>query len=197
MADGEVQCGALPGRGHIAADAGQLAVMGRQHCDQTAAAGQFIYMPGQGVYAIGVQNQRQLQRQQPTDQGVGFVPPAHAAADGRRVTPIGAAAQRRLRVQGEPALRGRQREGHGLVALYRRDGPDLLGHTQEHQPAAAPNRAPGAQHRRTHIAHAAAQQADLAECALVARRVSGGQHAFHIVPVDGKHGIPPLRVVFV
>ena len=169
--------------------------MGREHRG-AGAAGQCIYMPLQRVYAVGVQHQRLFHRQETAEQQVALLAPSHAAAHSHGVAAGGAAAYLLLGVGRQPPVLLRQRMGHGAPALHRRRRPHALRHAQKHQPAAAALRGGGAQHRRAGIAHAASQQIDLSERALVSRRVAAGHQAPHIFPVDGPHGAPPPAFLY-
>ena len=141
-------------------------------------------MPGQRIYAVGVQHQRLFHIQQPPGQSIALLPAAKAAAHQHRVAGRYLCADRFLRGQCQPALRCGQREGHGAVALYRRNGPDIPGHPQIHKAAAAADGGLGRQHRRAGIAYRAAQTVHLAEGALVALRIPPGQDAFYIIAGD-------------
>ena len=132
------------------------------------AAVQNIYMPGQGVYAVGVQHHgagevlEQLSGQFPGN-GVG---PQAGAEDGR-VAALGTGEQGVI-VVGDG-------EGHGLVALDGHDGIDLVRHSQKHQPGPGADGGPGGEHRGPGEAHAAAQKKQLAEVPLVGRPGAAGE----------------------
>lgn len=178
---------ALPSAAEVAAGAEKLPLVGRHHRHLTAAEGQLIYMPLQRVYAIGIQHQRLVQRQQAAHQRIALLAASHAAAHSHGIAPGGAAADVLLRRQREPALQRGQRVGHGLIGLHRRHLPDVGRDAQKDQPAAGADGGAGAEHRRTGVAHAAPQHVHLAEIPLVARRVAGRQGGLYIVKVDGQH----------
>ena len=82
---------------------------------------QYIYMPRQGVYAIGVQHHGNFQiGQQGQDKLLRLRGPPQSGADESRITAP------RFFQNGGVVLR--QREGHGLVALDGHDGADIPGH---------------------------------------------------------------------
>ena len=181
---------ALTAPAQVAAGAEELPLMGRHHSDQPLTALHFIYTLLEGIYAVGVQHQRLFHIQQLPGQGVALVAAAQTAADQHRVTPCDALTDGLLRRQRHLSLLGRQRKGHGALAFHRRDGPDILRHPQIHKAAAAADGGGGRQHRRTGIAHRAAQAVHLAEGALVALRIALGQDAFHVGAGDLHGGTP-------
>ena len=178
---------ALPSPAHVAAHAEELPLVGRQHRHKTAAAGQLIYMPFQRVYAIGIQHQRLLQRQQAAHQPVALLAASHAASHSHGIAPGGAAADLRLRRQTQLSVQRRQRVGHGLVGLHRRHLPDVGWDAQKDQSAAGADGGTGAEHRRAGVAHAAAQHIDLSEIPLVTLRVAAGQGGAHMGGVQRQH----------
>lgn len=64
---------ALPSAAEVAAGTEKLPLVGRHHRHLTAAEGQLIYMPLQRVYAIGIQYQRLVQRQQAAHQRIALL----------------------------------------------------------------------------------------------------------------------------
>ena len=147
-------------------------------------------MPRQGIYAIGVQHQGKFRVQQAAGQCVRLPAPAQAAADEGGVALCQAAANLSLGGQGKFAVRGGQREGHGLVGLHRRHGPDRLRDAQKHQARPGAHGGTGGENRGAGIAHAAAQAQHLAEIALVALRIAAGQMLRHIGRRQLRHGAP-------
>ena len=144
-------------------------------------------MPLQRVYAIGIQHQRLVQRQQAAHQRIALRAAAQTAAQCYHIAACGTAADGFLRRQREPALQRGQRVGHGLIGLHRRHLPNIGRDAQKDQPAAGADGGAGAEHRRAGVAHAAPQHVHLAEIPLVARRVAGRQGGLYIVKVDGQH----------
>ncbi|CAN3976652.1 O-acetyl-ADP-ribose deacetylase, partial [Dysosmobacter welbionis] len=73
--------------GEVAADAGELPVVGRQHRDPVSPGVQYIYMSPQGVYAVGVQHHRLLDLlQQIQHQLRDAISPAQSRAQSHCVT---------------------------------------------------------------------------------------------------------------
>ena len=144
------------------------------------AAVQNIYMPGQGVYAVGVQHHGagEVPEQPPGQFPGGGVSPQAGAYNGR-VTALGFCEQGVIVV--------RDGEGHGLVTLDGHDGIDVPGHSQEYQPRAGADGGPGGKHRGPGEAHAAAQEKQLAEVPLVGRpgAAEEGVRPFHRPQVSG------------
>ena len=134
---------------------------------------QNIYMPTQGIYAIGVQHHRDVQvLQQGAHQLLGLGVAAQAGTDESHVA--------------APCLLQnffvllRQREGHSLVTLDSQDGVDLTGHTQKDQSRSRAQGCPGGQVRSSGVALAPCQEKELAKIPLVSVHRAAGQIAAHI-----------------
>ena len=170
--------------GEVAADAGELPVVGRQHRDPVSPGVQYIYMSPQGVYAVGVQHHRLLDLlQQIQHQLRDAISPAQSRAQSHCVTAGSPLQDFLFRLGREPPMFVRQREWHGRDALGRLHRPDGLRHPQGHQPAPGPHRRRGSEIRRTGIAHCAADDQHLAEGSLVAVRPPGRQGRTGKVPL--------------
>ena len=111
--------------GEVAADAGELPVVGRQHRDPVSPGVQYIYMSLQGVYAVGVQHHRLLDLlQQIQHQLRDAISPAQSRAKSHCVTAGSPLQDFLFRLGREPPMFVRQREWHGGDALGRLHRPD-------------------------------------------------------------------------
>ena len=129
---------------------------------------QNIYMPGQGVYAVGIQHHGTGEvPEQSAGQLAGGGVSAQAGADDGRTAALGPGEKFLIAVG--------YGEGHGLAALDGHDGIDLVRHSQKHQPGPGADGGPGGEHRGPGEAHAAAQQKQLAEVPLVGRPGTAGE----------------------
>ena len=146
---------------------GKLPVVGSEHGEGPPPV-QYIHMPRQGIYAVGVQHHGNFQiLQQRADQLLRLGRSPQAGADEGRVTGAGL-------LQNFPVPL-RQGEGHGRGALHRHDGVDLPGHAQKDQSRPAAHGGGGRQHRRAGIALAPGQEEQLAVVPLVAVGLSPGE----------------------
>ena len=185
--------GKVPGRFHpvpvaqIAADAAKLHVVGRQNCDPAPAGIQNIYMPGEGVYAVGVQHHRLFCFQQLPHQPGRTLAAAQAGAQGQHVAAGQLFQDLGQGLRGEHPAFFRQRKGHGGSTLSRFHGPDGLRHPQGHQPAAGAHRRRRGEVRGPGIAHGAAHDQQLPEGALVAVDLPGRQGPAHKVRLHRLH----------
>ena len=152
---------------------------------RTGCAAQYIYMPVQDVYAIGVHHHRAFGVfQDSPNHLISILALSQAAADQAGVTATKACQNLRDSLPAEHTVFLRQRKHHRLGQLGGHDWIDPLRHAGKDQSGTRPHRRHGSQSRRSRIAHRAAEQQELSKVSLMGVCLTFRQPSANRVQVD-------------